>query len=173
VATSRSTALLGTTAALFAIGLVFQIWGGLNFPSGAPVEEFYCSLLVVDTAAGFIAATIGAFIASRGRPSRPSVVPIVGAILVGVALAGWIWASGIGIAMRLPTGERGRYMYDVAGAVYFGIPWIVGTMLCAYGYRRGGRRFTAICGLVGTVIGLLLLGATVASAVLYGLGLTD
>lgn len=171
----RSLALLGTTAVLFAIGLILEIWGGANFPAAAPVEQIYCAAIVLDIAAGFAVATTGAIIASRRRfaQRRSSVATIVGLGLVGVALAGWIWLSGIGIVLRLPTGERGRYMFDAAGAVYFGIPWIVGTMLCAYGYRRGGTRGNAVRGLVGTVIGLLLLGATVTSAVLYGLGLTD
>jgi len=57
-APSRSLALLGTTAALFAIGLVFEIWGGLNFPSNAPVEQIYCTLIVFDIAAGFVVAMI-------------------------------------------------------------------------------------------------------------------
>lgn len=172
---ARSLALLGTTASLFAIGLIFEIWGGANFPESAPVEQIYCGLVVLDIAAGFVTATTGAIIASRERrPLRgSSILTIVGVILVGVALAGWIWASGIGIVLRLPTGERGRYMYDAAGAVFFGIPWIVGTMLCAFGYRRGGSRANAIRGLLGVVIGLALLAATVAAAVLYGLGLTD
>jgi hypothetical protein len=167
--------LLGTTAALFAVGLILEVWGGANFPGAAPVEQIYCALVVLDIAAGFLTATTGAIIAGRRRfPLKPSsAATIVGLALVGVALGGWIWLSGIGIVMRLPTGERGRYMYDAAGAVYFGIPWIVGTMLCAYGYRRGGTRGNTIRGLLGTVIGLLLLGATVTSAVLYGLGLTD
>ena len=171
----RSVALLGTTAALFAIGLIFEIWGGLNFPQSAPVEDAYCALIVFDIGVGFLIATIGALIAARDRHPlrRSSAATVAGVILVGIAFAGWIWLSGIGIVLRLPTGERGRYMYDVAGAVYFGIPWIVGTMLCAYGYRRGGSRRNAILGLLGTIIGLALLGATVTSAVLYGLGLTD
>jgi len=167
--------VLGTTAALFAIGLILELWGGINFPVNAPVEQFYCAAVTLDIAAGFVVATTGAIIAARSRrPLKPSpVVTIVGAILVAVALGGWIWLSGIGIVLRLPTGERGRYMYDAAGAVYFGIPWIVGTMFCAYGYRRGGSRVNAALAIVGTVVGLALLGATVASAVLYGLGLTD
>jgi hypothetical protein len=171
----RSLALLGTTALLFAIGLILEIWGGANFPSNAPVEQIYCAGIVLDIAAGFAVATTGAIIASRHRyPVKgSSVVTIVGLILVGIALGGWVWLSGIGIVLRLPTGERGRYMYDAAGALVFGIPWIVGTMLCAFGYRRGGSRGNAIRGLLGTVVGLLLLGATVTSAVLYGLGLTD
>jgi len=171
----RSLALLGTTAALFAIGLILELWGGLNFPSNAPVEQFYCAGIVLDIAAGFALATTGAIIAARRRfPLQPSSVStIVGVVLVGLALVAWIGLSGIGIVMRIPTGDRGRYMDDVLGLVVAGIPWIVGTMLCAYGYRRGGSRRNAVRGLVGTVLGLLLLGATVASAVLYGLGLTD
>ena len=172
---SRSLALLGTTAALFAIGLILELWGGLNFPSNAPVEQIYCAGIVLDIAAGFVVATTGAIIAARGRfpLARSSVSTIVGVILVGVAMAAWIAVSGIGIVIRIPTGDRGRYMSDVFGTVVAGIPWIVGTMLCAYGYRRGGSRGNAIRGLLGTVVGLLLLGATVTSAVLYGLGLTD
>lgn len=46
-------------------------------------------------------------------------------------------------------------------------------MLCTYGYRRGGSRANAIRGVLGTLVGLALLGATVTSAVLYGLGLAD
>ncbi|MEO6114904.1 MAG: hypothetical protein ABIP33_00840, partial [Pseudolysinimonas sp.] len=168
----RSLALLGTTAVLFAIALILEIWGGVNFPENAPVEQFYCAAVVLDIAAGFVIATTGAIIATRHRYplKRSSVATIVGLILVAVALGGWIWLSGIGIVLRLPTGDRARYMYDAAGAVYFGIPWIVGTMLCAYGYRRGGSRRNAIRGLVGVVVGLALLAATVISAVLYGLG---
>jgi hypothetical protein len=64
-------------------------------------------------------------------------------------------------------------MLDAAGAVYFGIPWIVGTVLCAYGYRRDGSRVNGVLAVLGTFVGLALLAATVASAVLYGLGLTD
>jgi len=171
----RSRALLATTAALFAIGLILEIWGGLNFPSNAPVEQIYCAAVVIDIAAGFAVATTGAIIAATSRrPLRPSSgATIAGVILVGVALVGWILLSGIGIVLRLPTGERGRYMYDAAGAVFFGIPWIVGTALCAYGYRRDGSRANAVLAMLGTVVGLALLAATVASALLYGLGLTD
>jgi hypothetical protein len=171
----RSLALLGTTAALFAIGLILEIWGGVNFPPNAPVEQIYCALIVFDIGVGFVVATMGAIIAALDHHPlrRSSVVTVVGVILVGVALAGWIWMSGIGIVVRLPTGDRGRYMYDAAGAVFFGIPWIVGTMLCAFGYRRGGSRANAIRGALGTIVGLALLVATVTSAVLYGLGLTD
>jgi len=167
--------VLGTAAALFAFGLILELWGGINFPVNAPVEQFYCAAVTLDIAVGFVVATTGAIIAARSRrPLKPSpVVTIVGAILVAIALGGWIWLSGIGIVLRLPTGERGRYMYDAAGAVYFGIPWIVGTMLCAYGYRRSGSRVNAALAMTGTVVGLALLAATVASAVLYGLGLTD
>jgi len=171
----RSRALLGTTAALFAIGLILELWGGLNFPPNAPVEQLYCAAVVIDIAVGFVAATTGAIIAATSRRAlRPSSgATIAGVILVGVALVGWIWLSGIGIVLRLPTGERGRYMYDAGGAVFFGIPWIVGTVLCAFGYRRSGSRTNAVLGVLGTVVGLALLAATVASAVLYGLGLTD
>ncbi|MEP6842668.1 MAG: hypothetical protein ABJA11_04045 [Pseudolysinimonas sp.] len=171
----RSLALLGTTAVLFAIALILEIWGGVNFPGNAPVEQIYCAAVVLDIAAGFVVATTGAIIAARHRYplKRSSVATIVGLALVGIALAGWIWLSGVGIVVRLPTGDRARYMFDAAGAVYFGIPWIVGTMLCAFGYRRGGSRGNALRGLLGTIIGLALLAATVTSAILYGLGLTD
>ena len=171
----RSLALLGTTAALFAIGLILEIWGGLNFPDNAPVEQFYCAAVVLDIALGFVAATTGAIIAANDRHplKRSSVATVVGVILVGIALGGWIWLSGIGIVLRLPTDQPARYMYDAAGAVFFGLPWIVGTMLCAYGYRRGGSRANGVLAMLGTVIGLALLAATVTSAVLYGLGLTD
>jgi hypothetical protein len=171
----RSVALLGTTAVCFAVALILEIWGRINFPSNAPVERFYCLVVVVDIVAGFVVATSGAIIATRHRfpQRRSSVATIVGLALVGFSLLGWIWLSGIGIVLRLPTGDRARYMYDVAGAVYFGAPWIVGTMLCAYGYRRGGSRANAIRGVLGTLVGLALLGVTVTSAVLYGLGLTD
>src|SRR5258707_494961 len=92
---SRSVALLGTTAALFAIGLILELWGGLNFPSNAPVEQIYCAGIVLDIAAGFVVATTGAIIAARGRfpLARSSVSTIVGVILVGVALAAWIAVS--------------------------------------------------------------------------------
>lgn len=171
----RSRGLLGTTATLFAIGLILEIWGGINFPVNAPVEQIFCALIVFDIGIGFVIATTGAIIAARDRhPLRgSSVLTIVGVILVGIALGGWIWLSGIGIVERLPTGARGRYMYDAAGAVFFGIPWIVGTMLCAFGYRSGGSRANTVRGLLGAVIGLALLAATVTSVVLYGLGLTD
>jgi hypothetical protein len=172
---TRSLALLGTTAFLFALALIAQCWGGINFPENAPIEQLDCAAILVDIAAGFVIATTGAIIASRGRfpQKRSSVATLVGIALVALALALWVAFSGIGIALRIPTGGRGRYMYDVAGTFWGGIPWIVGTMMCAYGYRRGGTRGNAIRGLVGTIVGLVLLGATVTSTVLYGLGLTD
>lgn len=168
-------ALLTTTAVLFAVGLALDIWGGLNFPSGANIEEVLWGGITVDIAIGLLVAAIGALIAAWHRfvLASGSAVTVVGVVMVGIALAGWIWLSGIGIVQRLPTGARARYMYDVSGAFYFGIPWIVGTILCVYGYRRGGRRVDAVLGLIGAVVGLLLLAATVTSAVLYGLGLTD
>ncbi len=172
---TNGRALLTTTAVLFAAGLALEIWGGLNFPPNAPVEQVWWGGITVDIGIGFLVAAIGAAIGIRHRfvlaPGRA--VTIVGVALVGIALAGWIWLSGIGIVQRLPTGHRARYMEDVLGAFCFGIPWVAGTMLSAYGYRRGGSRRDAVLGLVGTVVGLLLLGATVTSAVLYGLGLTD
>ncbi|HEY4225467.1 MAG TPA: hypothetical protein VGM70_06605 [Pseudolysinimonas sp.] len=175
VGPARSVALLGTTAVLFAVGLIAQWWGLADFPSNAPVEQIYAILIELDIVAGFLVATTGAIIASQRRvPLKgSSVTTIVGPVLVAVALGLWIGFSGVGIALRVPTGERGRYMYDVLGTLLGGIPWIVGTMMSAYGYRRRGSRGNAIRGLLGTIVGLLLLAVTVTSAVIYGLGLTD
>jgi uncharacterized membrane protein HdeD (DUF308 family) len=64
-------------------------------------------------------------------------------------------------------------MYDIAGIVYFGVPWILGVAFSLFGYRRNGTRLTTVLSTIGICVGLALLLSPAISAVLYGLGLTD
>jgi hypothetical protein len=179
-AAQRSAALFATAVIAFAVALAANLIGAAFFPSGAPIEEVSNFLITIDLVAGLVVAIVGLVIArahARAAEPRPldrfSAQSIAGVALVGVALGGWIAISGVGLLLRIPTGDRGRYMYDIAGIVYFGAPWILGVAFSLFGYRRNGTRLNTVLSLVGASVGLALLLSPAISAALYGLGLTD
>ena len=175
----RSTTVFAIAAIAFAVALAANVMGGAFSPAG-PVEQIFNVLITIDLIAGLVVAIVGLVIArvsARAAVQRPldalSAWSIAGVLLVGLALGGWIALSGIGLLQRVPTGERGRYMYDIAGIVYFGVPWILGVAFSLFGYRRNGTRPNAVLSTIGVSVGLALLLSPVLSAVLYGLRLTD
>jgi hypothetical protein len=176
----RSTTLFAIAVIAFAVALAANLIGAAFFPAAAPVEEISNFLITIDLVAGLVVAIVGLVIArvnARAGAPRPldrfSAQSIAGVALVGIALAGWIAISGMGLLLRIPTGDRGRYMYDIAGIVYFGAPWILGVAFSLFGYRRNGTRLNTVLSLIGVSVGLALLLSPAISAVLYGLGLTD
>jgi hypothetical protein len=64
-------------------------------------------------------------------------------------------------------------MNHTGGLFLAGIPWALGMVFGAWGFRPGGDRVTGILALVAVVVGVLLAVPTTAAALVYGAGLSD
>lgn len=179
----RSRAALIATGGLAIVAGILTIIGGLNFPSGAPVEQIYCFGLIVDLAA--VAIAVGAISAveftRRGIPGRAdvpvntrlSVFAIVAVALSAVAAFAWAGGGGIEQLGYLVSGIRPRYMYATGALFIAGIPWALGAVFGALGFRPGGNRVTNVLALVALAIWAVLAIITTVHAVVYGLDLSD
>lgn len=175
------TAVIFTTvmAVVLLVAAVVNFIAGQNFPSNAPVEQLYAFGITVDLLAGGIA--LGArllFIARIPRATAPVVGPgglaIASAVLGVAVVVGWLLAGGGDFLGKLAGSGFGlRYYLDVTGAFFFGIPWILGIFFGVAGYRTGKGPVNAVLSFVGLGLGLLILLASLYSAVVYGLGLSN
>lgn len=167
----RSPLLMGATAVLLFVSAVANFVLSFGFPSNAPLEWFFNVSASVVMLAGGIALGVVAF-ASRQRKSRPmapgktDAFAMTGLVLSGVTLLMWVVLGGGAFVFKVFTGEDPRYMYDVNGIFWAGLPWMVGIVFGAIGYRRGAQNAVALAALG---VGLLLIVPTIASAALYAL----
>lgn len=158
---------------LAVVGIVVNVSGGANFPSNAPVEWIMNAGITIDLVAVAIACGIGVRVARGRRLARPArVFPWLGLGLGIVAVVTWAVSSS-GLWETLFLGGRGRYMNDVAGAFLFGIAWALGAIFSAYGVRGNTRPHLNVVSAFGIVLWAVVLVGVLASAVLYGLDLTD
>lgn len=182
--TWHSRALLIGLAAFSLVAAVLMIVGGQGFPSNAPVEQIYCFLLTVDLFAAAIALAVLTVIefVRRANPARralpvnasPSVFAIVAISFSALALAAWVVGGGLEQAIDLAAGGRTRYMYHTGGIAVAGIPWVLGMVFGAWGFRPGGgHRVTNLLALVAVGIGVFLAVMGTIAALVYGAGLSD
>jgi hypothetical protein len=181
--TWHSRIVLIAVAALALVAAVLTVAGGQGFPHNAPIEQLYCADLTVDLVATLIA--LGALTAveftRRARPdrralevnTRPSVFAIIALALSVFAVLVWAVGGGLIEMIDLLSGRRTRYMNHTGGLFLAGIPWALGMIFGAWGFRPGGHRVTNLLALVAVSVGLLLAAATTAAALVYGAGLSD
>jgi hypothetical protein len=179
----HSRALLLALTGVALVGLVLTWIGGQGFPYNAPVEQLYCFGLVVDLFATAIAAGILAIVeftrrgnpdrASRPTDTRISVFAILAIALSALAAIAWAAGGGIEQLVLLLQGVRTRYMYATGSLFLAGIPWALGMVFGAWGFRPGGHRITNVLALVAVGLGVLLIIPTATAALVYGAGLSD
>lgn len=173
-AATRSPVLLLGVAIAAAAGLIVNVAGLIGFPYNAPVEQIYALGISIDLLAIVIVCGLGAFVSRRGYPLRgQSVFTVVAlAFAVGATLM-WMLAGGVASIIQLFTADGGRYMYASAGLFFGGAVWVLAVIFAAHGYRRGGTpRNNALAVAALALAGALAVYA-IASALIYGLGLTN
>lgn len=171
--------LSASIAVVLLISAVVTFSSLQNFPSNAPVEQLYAFGITVDLVAGALA--LGArllFVARVPRATHavpgPGGLAITSAALGLLVLVGWLLLGGADFLAKLAgSGEGLRYYLDVTGEFFLGIPWILGIFFGVAGYRTGRGPVNAALAFGGLGLGLLLVLASLYSAVVYGLGLSN
>lgn len=179
----HSRALLIGVAGAALVMLILTIVGSANFPGNAPVEQIQAFGMIVDLIA--VVVVVGALLVvefvRRGNAARatlpvnvrPSVFAIIAIVLSAIALVAFL-TTGAGEQIGyLVQGIRGRYMYWTGGLFVAGIPWALGGIFGAWGFRPRANTATNILAAVAIGIWLLLAALTTTAAVIYGLGLSD
>ena len=176
---TRYPVVLFATAAVLFVGLIINSVGLSGFPGNAPVEQVMNFLISFDLLGGAIALVACGVSASRTlRVKLPTAgsldgFAVIGVILGAVALCGWIGAGGANMIATITDGDRLRYMNDTAGTVLFGIPWILGFVFGALGFRKNASFASFIVASLALALSFAVLAASLTSAILYGLALTD
>ncbi|HEV7741537.1 MAG TPA: hypothetical protein VGO65_03890 [Pseudolysinimonas sp.] len=181
LAVRHSRALLIAVAAIAVVCAILTVVGGIMF-AGGPAEEIYRFGLVADLIAMAVTLAILtiAETAQRQTTRRPdaplntrfSVFAIIAIVMSAIAVVLW-WTSGAEQFGYLLTGVRGRYMYHTGGLFLAGIPWTLGIVFGAWGYRPRAHRVTNVLALVAILAGLFLAVVTTIASVVYGLGYSD
>jgi hypothetical protein len=179
----HSRALLISVAGAALLAAILTGVGSANFPSAAPVEQLYAFGLIVDLLA--VVATVGAFIiiefVRRGNAARatapvnrrPSVFAIIAVVMSGIALVVFVAGGGGEQFVYLVQGIRGRYMYWTGALFVAGIPWALGAIFGAWGFRPRANLLTNVLAAIALVAWLLIAALTVAAALIYGADLSD
>lgn len=155
------------------VGIVLNVIGGAGFPSNAPVEWIMNAGITIDLVAVALACGIGLLVARSRRLARPArVFPWLGLGFAVVSLLAWALAS-TGLWETLFLEGRGRYMNDVGGAFYLGVPWALGAIFSAYGVRGNTKPHLNAAAYVGIALWAVVLAGVLASALLYAADLTD
>lgn len=174
--------LIGVAAAALLAGILTAV-GAANFPGAAPVEQLYAFGLIVDLIA--VTVVLGALLivefVRRGNPARatlpvntrPSVFAIIAIVLSAIALLAFL-TTGAGEQIGyLIQGIRGRYMYWTGGLFVAGIPWALGAIFGAWGFRPRANTATNVLAAIAIVSWVLLAALTTTAALIYGAGLSD
>ncbi|TXK19584.1 hypothetical protein [Homoserinibacter sp. GY 40078] len=169
---TRSPGVLGAVAVAALVGWALNLLGGLRFPANAPVEWVYNAVLGLDFIAVAIACGIGCLLSISPRPvAQARVMPWAALVLALVAVVAWATtASGL---FATATGGRGMYADDTWGVLLVQVPWVLGAVFGAYGYRRPPRPGHNLAALIAIGLWGLVAVGVVASALLYAAGLTD
>jgi hypothetical protein len=179
----HSRALLIGVAGAALLMLILTIVGSANFPSNAPVEQIQAFGMIVDLIA--VIAVVGALLivefVRRGNAARatlpvnvrPSMFAIIALVLSAIALVAFL-TTGAGEQIGyLIQGIRGRYMYWTGGLFVVGIPWALGGIFGAWGFRPRANTATNILAAIAIAIWLLLAALSTTAAIIYGLDLSD
>jgi hypothetical protein len=155
------------------LSLAGNIWGGLNFPYNAPVEQLTCFGFVVDGAALLIVTVIGLIVVRQNLGVRStSVLATIGLSMTALALAGVIGLGGIPSLIEIGQGYRLHYSTETGPAFFLAPVWITGLAFCAFAYRRGVQSRGNLQCILGLAFGIAVFLLAAASAVVYGLGLS-
>ncbi|CAN5321578.1 hypothetical protein BH11ACT5_BH11ACT5_13220 [soil metagenome] len=175
VAPRTSAAVLPLTIGLGALAIVGAIVNGVfggMFPSAAPVEDIYNLGITIDLAAVAVVAGIRVLVLFRrvrgvAKPGA-SVFAILAAAFAVMTLAGWLALGG---AEYWGDGMD-RYMSGAGGTFFLGALWVLALVFGEIAVRRGDSTLNRVLSIGALVIGVIVLIASVAAAVIYGLGLS-
>jgi hypothetical protein len=164
---------------LIVAGVVNLVFGTM-FPSGAAIEPIWNFGITVDLIAVSIAFVVRFLVLLR-RPRFPAVavrgpgpLALAAFIVSGAVAVGWlVFGGGFFLAHLISAPDELRYYLDVNGAFFLGGPWMVGLFLGVASLRQGKGLVNTVFAVAAIVLPLLILVASLFSAVAYGLGLTD
>jgi hypothetical protein len=155
------------------VALAGNVWGGLNFPYNAPVEQIMCFGFVIDMVALLILSVIGVVVARQpiGVKASSALAP-VGLALTAISLGLVILGAWVPQLVLLGTGVPLHYSSETGPAFFLAPAWITGLAFCGFSYRRGGARRNNLFSLIGLGLGIAVFVLAAFSAVIYGLDLT-
>lgn len=155
------------------VALAGTIWGGLNFPPNAPVEQIMCFGFVIDGIALLIVSIIGIVVGRQPLDVKPSsVLAPIGLGLTALALGLVIIGAWIPQLVLLAAGTPLHYSSETGAAFALAPVWITGLAFCGFSYRQGGSRRNNLFSLIGLGLGIAVYVLAAFSAVIYGLDLT-
>jgi len=179
----HSRALLIGVAALALLAAILTGIGAANFPSAAPVEDFYAFGVIVDMVAVAIAMAVMTVVEYLRRRDpirlqlpvnrRPSVFAIVAVVMGLLTVVVWSVGGGPQQLIDMAQGLRARYMLSTGGLVFAGIPWVLSLVFGAWGFRPRANRLTNVFAIAGVAIGGVLAIVAIIAALVYGAGLSD
>lgn len=160
--------LLGAFVAS-ALAIVLLIVAMVSFPStdAAATAVVGAVFLIIDLLA--MAITTGVMLlverARRRIPARlaaptstrVSVIAILALLFSLVITAAFLFSGAISELSRMSGGLRAQYLNLVLSHVIVGVPWVLGVVFGAWGYRPGGHRVTNVLALVALALGVLLM----------------
>ena len=154
-----------------------------NFPSSAPVEDFYAFGVIVDMVAVAIAMAVMTVVEYLRRRDpirlqlpvnrRPSVFAIVAVVMGLLTVVVWSVGGGPQQLIDMAQGLRARYMLSTGGLVFAGIPWVLSLVFGAWGFRPRANWLTNVFAIAGVAIGGVLAIVAIIAALVYGAGLSD
>lgn len=159
--------LLGTCGAAV-LSIVLMIVAMANFPSTPDTggNVAFGVFLIFDLLAIAITALAMAGVERRRRrdPARRaasvnrrlSVFAIL-ALVFSVMFTGFFLTTGLSELSRISGGLRAQYVNIAIPAIFTGVPWVLGTVFGAWGFRPGANRVTNVIALVALGLGLLMM----------------
>ncbi len=88
---------------------------------------------------------------------RVSVIAILAVIFSVAITVAFLFFGGISELSRMSGGLRAQYLNLVLSHVIVGVPWVLGVVFGAWGYRPGGHRFTNVLALIALGLGVLMM----------------
>lgn len=177
----HSRALLIGVAAVAAVCAILTFIGGVMF-AGGPAEEIYRLGMIVDLVVMFVVLAMFTIVETVQRqtsrrldaPRNPSlsVFAIIAVVMSTLAVVAWSFGGAEQFGFLL-TGVRGRYMYHTGALFIAGIPWVLGVVFGAWGFRPKANTVTNVLAIVAVAAGLFLAVVTTIASVVYGLGYSD
>lgn len=166
----HSLPLLIGVAVLGFGSIVAAIVAMAGFPTGSAtdggVNIVFTIVVLIDLLA--IGITGIALVAvERGRARQPgrreapldtrkSILAIVGVALSVIAVGAWLTSGGVSEFARMSGGFSAQYINIVLPLILAGVPWVLGLVFGAWGFRPGAHRVTNVLALIAVALGTLL-----------------
>lgn len=160
--------LLGTLVAS-TLSIVLLVVAMVSFPQTDSAEAAVVGAVVLVVNLLAMAITTGVMLlverARRRIPARiaapistrVSVIAILAVVFSVAITVAFLSFGGISELSRMSGGLRAQYLNLVLSHVIVGVPWVLGVVFGAWGYRPGGHRVTNVLALIALGLGVLMM----------------